>query len=74
MKSNKLPKWEADTTMINFTCDYAVYREGGASSLCYATSKERAEYIAERFNKLENLERKIEKEKYKKRISKRKKR
>lgn len=35
---------------LQFACDWAVFPKGSSSSLCYCTSEERAQWIADRLN------------------------
>jgi hypothetical protein len=48
---NKKPKFDIGKPIIKFTCDWAVYPVRSDSSMCYTTSKERAELIADALNK-----------------------
>lgn len=68
MKKAKPSKWQTDTPLIGFICKYAVYKKGNGGSLCYTINKERAEYIADKLNKLERLEDKIKKDRYKNKL------
>jgi len=43
-------KFEAREPGIYFKCEHAVFPVGGDNSLCYTTSRERAEWIADRLN------------------------
>ena len=36
---------------LQFKCEWAVYKKGGDSSICYCTSEERAQIIADALNK-----------------------
>lgn len=38
-------KFETVEQVLNFRCEWGVYREGQDSSLCYVTSKERGDFI-----------------------------
>lgn len=50
-----MSKYEIGSIAVQFDCEWGVFMEGSDSSLCYATSKERAEWIAGRLNELEGL-------------------
>jgi hypothetical protein len=44
-------KFIVDVPMVFFSCSYAVYPKGGNSSVCYCTSREGANFIANALNK-----------------------
>lgn len=52
----KKPKFDVAKPLIKFTCDWAVYPVGSDSSMCYTTSRERAELIAAALNKYKGWE------------------
>lgn len=49
-------KLEVAPIGIRFECSHAVYLEGAENSLCYVTSEERGEFIADAFARLGELE------------------
>ena len=59
-----MSKYEIGSIAVQFECEWGVFVEGSESSLCYATSKERAEWIAGRLNELEELKEKDERKNY----------
>lgn len=48
-------KWEAAVPAIFFKCSYGVFPAGGESSLCYTTSSERAEWIAQQLSAIQDM-------------------
>jgi len=55
-----MSRYEIGSIAVQFDCEWGVFQAGSDSSLCYATSKERAEWIAGRLNELEELKEKTE--------------
>jgi hypothetical protein len=53
-----MSKFEIGSIAVQFDCEWGVFQSGSESSLCYTTSKERAEWIASKLNELEELEEK----------------
>jgi hypothetical protein len=45
---------------LQFQCDWAVFPKNSNSSLCYTTSKERAEFITNTLNQLKELQQAID--------------
>ena len=49
-----MSKYEIAKPDIQFTCEHGVFKKGGQSSICYCTSRERAEHIIKALEALDS--------------------
>jgi|DEB0MinimDraft_6_1074348.scaffolds.fasta_scaffold279515_1 hypothetical protein len=55
-----MSKFEIGSIAVQFDCEWGVFPAGSDSSLCYATSKERAEWIARALNEAVEMRDRLE--------------